>query len=148
MKILETYVRLCYDDSMITFRKDLIKKIKSDILLIGFILITALGIWLFSYFKKNDTSESEVVVILDGNQIGRYSLSENNTITIREADKNYNLILINESTVKVTDANCPDKLCVRQKSISKNGESIICLPHKLVITIDSPEESDIDSVTK
>lgn len=145
--MLETYVRLCYDDSMITFRKDIIKTIKSDILLIGFILITALGIWLFSYFKKNDTSESEVVVILDGNQIGRYSLSENNTITIREADKNYNLILINESTVKVTDANCPDKLCVRQKSISKNGESIICLPHKLVITIDSPEESDIDSVT-
>lgn len=147
MKILETYVRLCYDDSMITFRKDLIKKIKSDILLIGFILITALGIWLFSYFKKNDTSESEVVVIFDGNQIGRYSLSENNTITIRETDKNYNLILINEGTVKVTDANCPDKLCARQKSISKNGESIICLPHKLVITIDSPEESDIDSVT-
>ena len=59
----------------------------------------------------------------------------------------HNTIVIKDASIAVTDADCPDQLCVRQRSISKNGESIICLPHKLVITIDSPEESDIDAVT-
>lgn len=95
----------------------------------------------------NDRTGSDVIVLRDGKEIGRYSLSENDIITIWGDDESYNLILVNDGAAKVTDADCPDKLCVRQRSISKNGESIICLPHKLVITIDSPEESDLDAVT-
>ena len=32
-------------------------------------------------------------------------------------------------------------------AISKNGESIICLPHKLVIQIVAKEESELDAIT-
>ena len=119
---------------MITEGKEFLKKIKGDVLILGIILALAFLTWLIPHITEDDTSGSEVVVLRDGNEIGRYSLSADNIIT-------------SGGTVKVTDADCPDQLCVRQRSISKNGESIICLPHKLVITIDSPEESDIDAVT-
>ena len=144
--MLETYVRLCYDRSMTTDRKEFIKKIKADFLVLGVIFIAALLTWVIPMIG-NDRTGSDVIVLRDGKEIGRYSLSENDIITIWGDDESYNLILVNDGAAKVTDADCPDKLCVRQRSISKNGESIICLPHKLVITIDSPEESDLDAVT-
>ena len=59
----------------------------------------------------------------------------------------YNLLMISDGTAFVSDADCPDKLCVKQRAISRNGESIICLPHKLVIRIVAKEESRLDAVT-
>lgn len=144
--MLETYVRLCYDRSMTTDRKEFIKKIKADFLVLGVIFIAALLTWVIPMIR-NDRTGSDVIVLRDGKEVGRYSLSEDDIFTIWGDDESYNLILVNDGAAKVTDADCPDKLCVRQRSISKNGESIICLPHKLVITIDSPEESDLDAVT-
>ena len=144
--MLETYVRLCYDRSMATDRKEFINKIKADFLVLGVIFMAALLTWVIPMIG-NDRTGSDVIVLRDGKEIGRYSLSENDIITIWGDGESYNLILVNDGAAKVTDADCPDKLCVRQRSISKNGESIICLPHKLVITIDSPEESDLDAVT-
>lgn len=144
--MLETYVRLCYDRSMATDRKEFIKKIKADFLVLGVIFIAALLTWVIPMIR-NDRTGSYVIVLRDGKEVGRYSLSEDDIFTIWGDDESYNLILVNDGAAKVTDADCPDKLCVRQRSISKNGESIICLPHKLVITIDSPEESDLDAVT-
>lgn len=132
---------------MMTEWKEFMNNRKGDILVLGLLLAAALLSRLIPHMTGNDTPGSEVVVFRDGNEIGRYSLSEDDTIAVRGTDDGYNLILISGAAVRVTDADCPDKLCVRQRSISKSGESIICLPHKLVITIDSPEESDIDAVT-
>ena len=42
------------------------------------------------------------------------------------------------------DADCPDRLCVKQGSISKNGESIVCLPHKVIVTVTGGDGADYD----
>ena len=47
----------------------------------------------------------------------------------------------------MVEASCPDKLCVNQKAVSKNNESIICLPNKVIVEVDSSENSDLDAVT-
>ncbi|MGN1180817.1 MAG: NusG domain II-containing protein [Suilimivivens sp.] len=111
------------------------------------VLIMAFSAFLIPNLMNDGQRGSEVVILQDGEEKGRYSLSEERTITVPFQDGSYNLILINGGMVRVTDADCPDKLCVRQRDISKNGESIICLPHKLVIMIESREESDLDAVT-
>ena len=46
----------------------------------------------------------------------------------------------------MTDADCPDQLCVHQKAASKNHESIICLPNKVVVEVDGSEEREFDAV--
>ncbi|MDO4965475.1 MAG: NusG domain II-containing protein [Lachnospiraceae bacterium] len=48
---------------------------------------------------------------------------------------------ISGGKIDVTSADCEDKLCVHQKPISKNGENIVCLPQKIVITINSDTKS-------
>ena len=115
------------------------------ILLTG-ILLTALMIWLVPLLLNKD-APAVVRILQDGQEIGIYSVLEDQTISIPYEEEGYNLLLISGGQVSVSDADCPDGLCVRQRAIARNGESIICLPHKLVIQIESKEESDLDAVT-
>ena len=48
----------------------------------------------------------------------------------------------------LTEADCPDKLCVHQKAISKNHEMIVCLPNKVVVEVTGSEENGFDSIAR
>lgn len=65
-----------------------------------------------------------------------------------ETKRGYNLLVIKDGKARVLDADCPDKICVDKGAISKNDESIICLPHNVVVTIDSNEEKAVDAEAK
>lgn len=47
----------------------------------------------------------------------------------------YNILVIKNGVAFMKDADCPDKNCVHQGKISKVGETIVCMPHKVVIEI-------------
>lgn len=122
------------------------KKIKKDIMFLSGVLLTAVVLWLIPRLFHADTP-ARVRIFRDGREIGAYLMAEERMLTITCEDESYNLILISDGQVCVSDADCPDGLCIRQSAISREGESIICLPHKLVIQIESKEESDLDAVT-
>lgn len=122
-------------------------KRKGDIAALACMLLLALTAFLVFYFSGGSRKGAEAVIFVDGAEKERCSLAENQTFTVLLEDGSYNLVLIEGGRVQVSDADCPDRLCVRQGAVSQNGESIICLPHKLVVFIDSPEESDMDTVT-
>ena len=48
-------------------------------------------------------------------------------------ETSYNLISVADGSVIMEAADCKDQICVRHKPISSTGESIICLPHRLVV---------------
>jgi hypothetical protein len=47
----------------------------------------------------------------------------------------YNVMIVENNTINIIDADCPDKICVNHSTIENVGETIICLPHKLVVEI-------------
>ena len=49
--------------------------------------------------------------------------------------------------VEAVVADCPDQVCVRQGAVRYNGESIVCLPHKLVVSVEGGQGSGIDANT-
>ncbi len=122
------------------------KKIKKDLILLFGIIFAAFILWLVPLLLNSSPPVLEKV-IQDGQVTGRYSLLKEQEVSIPWGEENYNLMLISGGQVSVSDADCPDKLCVRQRAIARSGESIICLPHKLVIQIESKEESELDAVT-
>ena len=80
---------------------------------------------------------------------GTYPLSMVDTLKIKNGDGDItNTLVIKGGVADMTSADCPDHLCVKQKAISKEGESIICLPNKVVVTVKSDTKSDIDSISK
>lgn len=122
------------------------KRVRNDCILILIIVLLAGGFWLVQYLN---TAQKEAVLWIyqNGDLTGEYDLSQSRTIPVMGTEDSYNLVLIEDGTVRVTDADCPDQLCMKQRSISKNGESIICLPHRLVLQIHAKEEGPLDAVT-
>ena len=114
---------------------------KRDIILILSVLLIAAALFLVVELTKEDGAG--VVVKVDGNKIAEYSLSENATY---ELNGGTNILVIENGKAYLSDANCPDKLCVHQGKISRTGEVITCLPNKLTVTVFGAEES-IDLVS-
>ena len=55
-------------------------------------------------------------------------------------------MIIKNERARILDADCPNKICVNKGYISKNGESIICLPHHVVVAVESSEDNNVDAV--
>lgn len=127
---------------------ELKKKNRNDMVLIALLLAVTLGLFVFQAFQGE--KGSRVIIRQDGQILYELSLLENRTgkDALRlESDGGYNLLVIEDGKAYILEADCPDKLCVKQRAVSRQGESLICLPHRLVITVESEEESGIDAVT-
>ena len=109
------------------------RKFRNDIIFISVLLVTVamLGIFFFLFRGEGDT----VTVEVDGKHFGTYTLSEERTVEIRTGKngEELNLLVIKNGMAYVETATCPDGICAGHKPISREGESIVCLPHRVVI---------------
>ncbi len=109
---------------------------KNDIILILILAVSALLVWLcFSLFSP---AGDWVVVTVDGIETARYPLSKDKEVRL-ESDGGYNILVIKDGKADVTEASCPDGLCVDFHPISRDGETIVCLPNKTVVGIEAGE---------
>jgi hypothetical protein len=112
-------------------------------LLAVFLVIGAVLFVVRDYMKADG---ARVDIHVDGKVVASYPLSDDRAVDL--GYNGHNLLIIKDGQAAVTDADCPDKLCVKQKSISREGETIVCLPHKLVVKISGGGKSDIDGVVQ
>lgn len=87
---------------------------------------------------------AQVVVTVDGKSYGSYSLKQEQVIRI-ETDQGYNELTIQDGQASVTASDCKNQVCVHSMAISQNGQSIICLPHKVIIQITGTGEKQVDA---
>ena len=109
--------------------------------------VLAAAFFLF-FWQRYVMSGNGVTVVAErnGEVIGSYPLDHNQRLAFTDDKGKRNVRVIQEGKAYMEEADCPDKLCVKQKAIERNGESIICLPHKLVIRIAGGEEGEVDAV--
>lgn len=123
-------------------KKNRIKR--NDIILTAIFLIIA--VLLFAsynlFFRKTG---SFVQVTADGKVINSLSLSKDTTITINGYNGK-NILQIKDGYASIIEADCPDKLCQKQKKIKYDGEMLVCLPHKVIVSVISQEETKIDGI--
>ena len=121
------------------------KKRRNDIILAAFVIaIAATGLILLNIFK---TEGSFAAVKIDGKETARYPLSVNTEVVIETENNGKNTLVIEDGKAFVKDVNCPDKICEGHSKISYKGETIVCLPHKVVIEIVADETTDeLDAV--
>ena len=121
---------------------------KNDLILIAALLAVALLAYAgVSLYSKVSTNKAEAVVYQQGKEQGRYRLSENTVVEISLENGDYNILQIREGQAEITEASCPDKTCVRHRPISRQGESLVCLPNQLVVEIENGADSGIDGAT-
>lgn len=141
---------------------------KSDVVLL-FCVLTAALMLLFAWRAFREPG-SRAAVSYDGQTILQFSLSQEETAyylvtfeqapviqemkTAGEAERfigqsgteEYNLFACENGEVRMIKSSCPDLICVHHKAVSGIGETIICLPHKLVIEITGTREKELDGV--
>ena len=110
-----------------------VRKGRNDIIFIAALLlvIAIIGLGFFLFRKEGSTVTVEVA----GEVFGEYSLSVDAVVDIPTGDGEVNRLVIRDGKAFVETATCPDGICVGHRPISRKGESIVCLPHQVVITV-------------
>jgi len=92
---------------------------------------------LFQTQAQSQTGDRYAVIRINGQEVDRFNLDALSTLekSYYPAEGQYNIIEIDDGRIRVKEDNSPDQIAVKTGWISKNGQTSICLPHKLVIEI-------------
>lgn len=121
------------------------KKYIRDLILVGALLIAALLVLLVIRNRQERETGTDAVVTVrtaDGDEI--YPLNKDGVFSLNGGT---NTLVIENGEAWVSEANCPDKVCMGMGKISKNGEFIACLPNQVIIVVEGGEESPVDGRT-
>ena len=122
-----------------------------------FVILVLIGISFlpFAVFYAEQSSGGERFVVITKDQtvlheIALSDIEKTKQITIDSDDGHYNTVEISNDEVHMHDANCNDQVCVRSGAIDSPGETIVCLPHKVIVEItakDSSDDQEIDIIS-
>lgn len=119
------------------------KKADVRLILIVGVVCAALLIWRTLFLEEGVS----VVVQVNGETYGTYSLNKNQTVSINDT----NVLVIADGEAWMSEANCPDGLCVSQGHISTNGSMIVCLPNRVVVQVvdaDAEDDGGVDAIAE
>ena len=118
---------------------------KQDFVLI--LILLGIGLALYFIFAINATEGVRVAVYVAGERIKDFSLDEDIEYVI-ETEEGTNRLKIQDKKAYMIEADCKDKICVSHSVIHKEGETIVCLPHKVVVQIENGEEGEVDGISQ
>lgn len=113
-------------------------KKKRDLLLIAAILAAA-AIGFFANSLARQKPASRVEVSVDGEITETFDLNKDTDTIIHGFKGGTNHLIIKDGVVWVSEASCPDKICVNQGRITSNGQVIVCLPNRMIVKVVAPE---------
>lgn len=87
-------------------------------------------------------------VYTDGVKVYELPLSIDTSVEIEGFNGSHNTLTVSGGYAYMSDATCPDKLCIHQGRINKTGQSIVCLPDRVVVKIEGKDGSEYDAVTR
>lgn len=125
-------------------KKRLLKK--WDIILIASALaVSAVFLICLSRFSSDGDF---ILVKVDNFTVAELPLHQDIKYEIETDNGISNILEISNGEARMLSADCPDKICMNHKSISKQNDTIVCLPNKVLITVVSETENDVDGVAK
>lgn len=108
-------------------------------LILALLLLTVLAAAFLVWQKLSSQEGIKAVVQVGGQGRQELDLSKDQEFWVGDSEIGRNLIRVEDGTVMVAQADCPDKVCVHTGPISQEGEVIACLPHGVIIYIPRQE---------
>lgn len=114
---------------------------KGDIILIVSLLVLCLGLFITSFGKSENLTAD---IYVSGEKAHSIALSEvTESYTLNE---NYCQLLIEKDGVSFVFSDCADKLCIKKGKLKNQGDTMACVPEKVVVIIKSDNKKQIDGV--
>ena len=117
--------------NMIAFLKTIKTKPLDFVIIFVLFLASFSTLFLFAAGPTGATAELRI----NGQVVKSFDLHKNERWTYRMKDGDYNIIEVKNDAIAVVEASCKDQIDVKRGYISKVGETIVCLPHNLVIEV-------------
>lgn len=117
-------------------------RLRYDLILIGALLVISISVLLVTTLTRREGRYVEVEQ--SGRVIATYSLSIDGEYSLNGGT---NILVIEGGAAYLKDANCPDKTCVKTGKIHYVGQSIICLPNEISITVRGDTDDGVDFVS-
>ncbi|MBR5139865.1 MAG: NusG domain II-containing protein [Clostridia bacterium] len=118
------------------------RKIKPDVIVIAAVLLVALVSLLLIFVLRKPGGVA--VVEVDGEVVGEYPLYQNGVYPLNGGT---NVLVIENGVAYLSYSNCPDHTCERTGKIRFVGQTIVCLPNKLSVTVKGEAEGGVDLVS-
>lgn len=118
------------------------KRLPVELIIIAALLLAAIGAGLWFFLGR--TPGAWAVVRVEGREVARYSLSQNGVYPLNGGT---NVLTVEDGAASVTEADCPDKICVEQGRVRYTGQCITCLPNKLTVTLEGGGAPEVDLVS-
>lgn len=136
------------------FWKEIKKQFKlfDGIIIIALIILSFLPYVIFNSQQRDTPIKSDemtAIVSIDGEEVDRFILAKDTPYqekTYRPKKKQYNIVEIKGTKIRVREDNSPDQIAVHTGWISKPGQTSICLPHRLVIEIIGVPDEEEDMI--
>ncbi|HAH18098.1 MAG TPA: hypothetical protein DCL29_03705 [Eubacterium sp.] len=130
-------------------KKETNKFLNNKIEKVLWIIILGVAVALFLFLKFSANDGEQVIVKVDKKEIARYDLNTDREVIIDGKDGGKNTLVIKDGKAYIKDATCPDKLCEHQGKVHMVGQSLICLPNRVVIEItDDKKDEEFDGISK
>ena len=118
---------------------------RRDLVLLAVFLV--IGLLLLAWWQFRPVAAGGIAeVAVDGEGVAELPLGGDTEMVIEGYGGRENTLVIRDREADITSASCPDGVCVRHRAVSRDGESIICLPNRVVVTIRGGEEGNVDGV--
>ncbi|MFQ5866605.1 MAG: NusG domain II-containing protein [bacterium] len=117
---------------------------RNDRVLIFGLVIVAFLLFVRLFFISGEGSEALIKV--GNSRVQRFSLRMDRRIDL-EGEKGKVVIEIKDGRVRVVESDCLQKICVNTGWIGKPGQNIVCLPNKVLVTIEGKESPKIDAIS-
>jgi len=117
---------------------------RSDKILIFGLVTFACFLFMRSFFASDEVSEA--LIRVGNGPVQKVSLKMDRRIDI-EGEKGRLVIEVKDQRVRVVESSCFQKICVNTGWINRPGQNIICLPNKVLVTIEGKESFKIDGVS-
>ena len=118
----------------------------ADVVMFGILPLIALVFALCFRPGDGGAEGAMVLVTIDGEKYDAIPLERNGKYEIVQ-DGNRNCFFIASGMVRMAEASCPDGLCVNHKAIGRVGETIVCLPNRVVLAIQGSVAREYDAIT-
>ena len=122
--------------------ENLVKKYRLDIIVIASVLLISIAVVLVTQLTKVEGAYAEVTI--DGAVVGKYSLSLDGVYSLNGGT---NVLTIKNGEAFMSYSQCPDHTCENTGRIKYVGQTIVCLPNRLTISIVGESDDYIDFVS-
>ncbi len=123
-----------------------------DKLVLGLLLIGFAASGLYITWLNNSQGDQLIATVQSDGTVVREidlgSVAEPYQFRVENGRGGYNIVAVERGRIRVSEADCPEQVDVRQGWISQPHQTIVCLPNRLVIRLSAKGPSDVDFIVR